>query len=525
MRLAVAPFVKRSLQTDARSLRTYLVRGGMVGYLLFSLISVHQSIRWFGAPGLRFFSQIAFVNAFVIALAGPFYFASIITDEKENLTLGLLKMTGLRPVSLLLGESTSQLFGAAMLLLVQMPLTVLAVALGGVSTAQVIAAYLSLLAHLVMVANVALLCSTVCRRTSRAAVATGALLVIFYALPHLVEGIAQAMLSAGWLAGNAAALTDIEEAADLIRRASVFNRLGEVLQTGFSGGLLAYQFWADLALGAAFFLLAWAGFERLTRHQVSTAPGRGLAFRSTSRLRRLGVGRCWSNALAWKDFHFTAGGKGMVIVEFILWGLVLAGAVALQVVFEGNVGWEGTGISLMVVMLVVLFIQVLLLHNRLLGTEWKENTLPGLMLLPVSTMGILYLKMLGAFLGVLPAVFWLIVGASMAPVEFWEGLWEVLWAPALWFFLCQVVVLMQLTLYLSLVLRRGALLLSFVAWVFLVQIGTALVMFVFQVLAGYIGGWEGMEVGFAAGAIGLLVLAAFLHRAALRRAEKLAGRG
>ncbi len=147
------------------------------------------------------------------------------------------------------------------------------------------------------------------------------------------------------------------------------------------------------------------------------------------------------------------------------------------------------------------------------------------MLLPVSTMGILYLKMLGAFLGVLPAVFWLIVGASMAPVEFWEGLWEVLWAPALWFFLCQVVVLMQLTLYLSLVLRRGALLLSFVAWVFLVQIGTALVMFVFQVLAGYIGGWEGMEVGFAAGAIGLLVLAAFLHRAALRRAEKLAGQG
>ncbi|MFO8006390.1 MAG: hypothetical protein R6V05_01495 [Candidatus Brocadiia bacterium] len=524
MRLAVAPFVKRSLQTEARSFRTYLIRGGMVGYLLFTLLSVHQGSRWFGAPGLRFFSQIAYVNAVLIALAGPLYFASIITDEKENLTLGLLKMTGLRPLSLLLGESTSQLFGAAMLLLVQVPLTVLAVALGGVSTTQVIAAYVALLAHLVFVANVALLCSTVCRRTSRAAVATGVLLLAFYLLPPLSDGLAGLLVRERIALAGTPVVESLKTSADLVRGASVFNRLGDVLQTGFSGGLLSYQFWVDLALGAGFFLLAWVGFERLTRHQVSVAPGRGLAFRSTSRLRRLGVDRCWANALAWKDFYFAAGGKGMVIVEFVLWGLVLVGAIVVQNVFEGSVDWDDTGVFLMGVMLVVLFIQFLLLHNRVLGNEWKEHTLPALMMLPMSTMGILYLKMLGALLGVLPAVFWLVIGVWLAPIgsqEFQDAAGE----PALWFFLCQVVVLMQLALYLSLVLRRGALLLSFVAWIFLVQMGSWAAMAMFGAFTGYIGGWDYMDVGFAAAAILLLVLAAFLHRAALRRAEMLAGRG
>ncbi len=106
-----------------------------------------------------------------------------------------------------------------MLLLVQVPLTVLAVALGGVSTAQVIAAYLALLAHLVMVANVALLCSTVCRRTSRAAVATGVLLVAFYLVPPLADGIAGALVRRGFPLAGTPVVQGLKSWADLIRRA------------------------------------------------------------------------------------------------------------------------------------------------------------------------------------------------------------------------------------------------------------------------------------------------------------------
>jgi hypothetical protein len=49
-------------------------------------------------------------------------------------------------------------------------------------------------------------------------------------------------------------------------------------------------------------------------------------------------------------------------------------------------------------------------------------------------------------------------------------------------------------------------------------------MAMFGAFTGYIGGWDYMDVAFAAAAILLLVVAAFLHRAALRRAEMLAGR-
>ena len=63
-----------------------------------------------------------------------------------------------------LGKSTSRLLGAILLLLVQLPFTLLAITLGGVTLNQVIAAYFSLMAYMVLLANVGLLCSVIKRR-------------------------------------------------------------------------------------------------------------------------------------------------------------------------------------------------------------------------------------------------------------------------------------------------------------------------------------------------------------------------
>ena len=52
-------------------------------------------------------------------------------EEKEEQTLGLLRMTGLSPLSILLGKSTSRLCGALLLLAAQFPFTIFAVTLGG----------------------------------------------------------------------------------------------------------------------------------------------------------------------------------------------------------------------------------------------------------------------------------------------------------------------------------------------------------------------------------------------------------
>ena len=50
-------------------------------------------------------------------------------EEKEEQTLGLLRMTGLNALSILLGKSTSRLLGALLLLLAQFPFTIFAITL------------------------------------------------------------------------------------------------------------------------------------------------------------------------------------------------------------------------------------------------------------------------------------------------------------------------------------------------------------------------------------------------------------
>ena len=92
-----------------------------------------------GAPGLHFLQEMVWLNLVFITLAGLSYFASAITEEKEEMMLGLLRMTDLNPVAILLGKSTSRLVGALLLLLVQVPFVLLAVTLGGVGLLQIAA--------------------------------------------------------------------------------------------------------------------------------------------------------------------------------------------------------------------------------------------------------------------------------------------------------------------------------------------------------------------------------------------------
>ena len=69
-----------------------------------------------------------------------------------------------------------------LLLLVQFPFTLLAITLGGVTLNQVLAAYCSLTAYMVLLANVGLLCSVVFRRGGLASSVTGLLILLYLAI-------------------------------------------------------------------------------------------------------------------------------------------------------------------------------------------------------------------------------------------------------------------------------------------------------------------------------------------------------
>ena len=184
----------RSLRQDARQTRNHVFRLAFVAFIYLALLAATVTSGLFGAPGLRFFQTIAWLNMFFISCAGVGYFSSAITEEKEEETIGLLQMAGLNPLGILLGKSTSRLIQATMLLVVQFPFSLLAVTLGGVTPYQIVAAYVALLAYMILLANVALLWSTLCQRGGAAAGMTTLVFVIYFIMPWFAHGLSDDLI-------------------------------------------------------------------------------------------------------------------------------------------------------------------------------------------------------------------------------------------------------------------------------------------------------------------------------------------
>ena len=178
MNLPAMALTVRSLRADNRAALTYVLRAGLGLFLLGSLAT--SQLGFSSAPGLSFFSSIIVMDFFAISAIALVVFASAITEEREEGMLGLLKMTGLNPVSILLGKSLSRLTNGAFLLLAQLPFTLLAVTLGGVSPRQIFAAYAALFAYMVFVCGLGLLMSTLSASTRQAGTRTAWALAFYY---------------------------------------------------------------------------------------------------------------------------------------------------------------------------------------------------------------------------------------------------------------------------------------------------------------------------------------------------------
>lgn len=509
-------FFRRSLRIGARRWRTYLIRTGVLVILLFCLWGIQSTAMFMGAPGLRLFRTITYVNAGLIALAGPAYFASLIAEEKEQNTLGLLKMAGLNPISILLGKSTSRLITAVLLLVAQVPLIMLTVTLGGVSLHQVFAGYVALLAWLVFIANLSLLWSVVSSSTARAGRWIVVSLLVLFILPPMGSALLRWFASEGWLPAGTAVHRYLSAFFSYGTRMTVFSRIGTVMQTGFDEPVLGFQPLSNVAAGGLLFLLAWAAFGRFTREQKAVAPSRGLAFRRTALLRRFGVGRTWSNPIAWKEFHFTAGGKGMLLLKFALCSLPLV--IAALVCWGQNDPFDAefAGGMLMGFMVAFMALELVLFANRAFSYERQWQTLAGLVTLPKSLFAIEMSKLLGYGLSLLPAACWFMVGVILAPGAFIEAVEGLFTEGVILFILCQFVFFLHLVALFSVLLKRGGFLVAFVIWYF----GGTFAMGILGMI-----GFMTMGVGatLAVYSVAVLVLSGVLHYLTLLRVKSLAG--
>ena len=361
---AFAAIVIRALREHFRSRMLSGVRGIFAALVLFVIFIVSRGDS--DAPGLQFLSGILLLNFLFILLAATSYFSSAITEEKEEGTIGLLRMAGVSPTGLLLAKSGTRILEGILLLAVQFPFAMMAVTLGGATLEQVAAGYLALGAFLFLAGNLALVASVLASRTITAVPVTAALLGLLFAANIMPEPIAGTAFNNQWRALN------------------VTNRLSEITSIGFDGILLTAHFRNSIIIGLAAFAVARLCFERFGNASSESGGGLMSYFASTREDRhsaprpRLGV----TDAIGWKDFHFLLGGNRLSqLFKALAYALVVALVFSAHL-FDGSINLTEIGIWIIGIGLVGRSLEIAYAASQLFASEVRSKMLSTLAALP-----------------------------------------------------------------------------------------------------------------------------------------------
>ena len=463
MRALFALF-SRSIREDARARVPTILRATLVAVILLILWGNQADFARHAAPGREFLFMTLFVNLAFLAIATLGSFASAITEEKEDQTLTLLRMTNLSALAILFGKGTSRLFGALLLLAVQIPFTLLAVTLGGVSREQVLQAYAILGAATFFLCNLALLCSVACRTTLRSGVWTGVIGGLLYGLLPVV-----CFSSAldGMSPGSFTPSTIWQHFSVWVVEANPVYALILLLENQAARGLVARFVMVNVGMGLCFFFLSWLLFDFFcaTAGEIITRGKRRAAATPTVATRIIGRPSI-RRPLAWKDFHFQIGGWRWLGIRVLICGLLFIGAYAIVRWLDGrspssDYFWREVGRGSMVFAIGLFGLELGLLASRIFGDERRALTLSGLVGLPRTTGWLIRQKLLGCLPLLLPSIAlfgvgfslwarrWLINGVWLRSFSAMDGI-------AIFYIATQAVLLPLVIAFLSLRIRRGA---------------------------------------------------------------------
>jgi hypothetical protein len=454
---ALFPLFTRALREHTRSEILIWIRIALVVTLVVCLIFFSNS--GVGAQGMELMIMVTYVNAIFITVGACAYFATSITTEKEEGTLPLLQMTGVKPFSLLLGKSTALVLEAILLLSVQIPFIMIAVTLGGVTWIQVLAAYTALAAYLFMTCNLGLLASVLSSNSTKAAILTCT------TLWFLLNGAG--VLSAIGLNGSFIRVWE---------HLSVFGRLQEIPTIGFDSVILSPQVNGSLCVGLCAFI---ASAFLLTRFSQDDASAQQIAaFNRDHQIERPKESKVlsYNGLMYWKDYYFLHGGDKVRNWKLIGYGLLI---LWLGIDFFKNpsmgsaIGWAGYTLRAAIVAMII---ELAVSSARMFSEEIKEETLPSLCAIPHMSFESLVEEKERAVKRTLYPVLYITIAsililafASINRIWFgtivvllYETLILIVLIPYVW---VEYLVLKRLALYFSLKMKAGAAAFALGAWV------------------------------------------------------------
>jgi ABC-type transport system involved in multi-copper enzyme maturation permease subunit len=388
---AVLALFTRSLREYFRGKAALHLHIAICGFVLLLLWSVQAASVAFGAPGQMVFASVIWLNYFLTGLAGLMLGATAIAEEKEEQTLGLLRMTNLHPLSLLLGKFAGRLVVLLLLVVVQVPFTLMAVAMGGVAVQQVLIAFALLVGFLFAVTNFTLLCSVLSKRVWQAAVLS---LAVFVVGSILLFWLHEKIVSA-WNGSS----TDVGSAqfwlpkTEWLISVHPLTHLGSISTSNYLGIHFGGTIFVHVGFGLACFFLAVLLFEKFSHGlEDAAAPGQ------RQNKKRRGS-RPHSQAIAWKDFRIHYGGWRWVglraVLYFGFFAAVRAHA-ALDLAQFADALW--------VAGLMMFCVESAVLAAVALSRERWSLTLPALVAVPLPLSRIYFEKLKAAWLVLIPSV-------------------------------------------------------------------------------------------------------------------------
>ncbi len=458
----------RSLRQDSRLLRFHLLRFAIAVAVVLGILAASESARVAEAPGRDLLEALGWANFWAVTIAGVLLFAPTITEEKEDQTLGLLRMTGIGPASLLLGKALPKLVQLLLVLIVQLPLVWLTRTLGGVDWLLLMNVYLLVFGQLIGVVAISMLASVVMRTSAGAVVAAGVLVFCWSLGPVIIEDQLRFVANRGSVLGEmlrlVAALAvqfslpfwmDV-----LLQSSSTVPQTSLALGVSLTwAGLLclfsvkSFNYWnqhestqTELEWVQENWQRVWFSmthFRQSQKSEVSTPripdqPVRPTAHTSpspvmvTQPVEALPSGRIrfsyrsWQNSIAWKDYFLLGGGRTGFRIRCAVALLGMIGIVTLASEFayavlngksvsDLNPHWIRQACEAIMGCSAWAFgLDVVYLTVNLFSYELRRQTWESLQLLPLSLGTICRRKILGAACHLVPWVVAFLCGLAMS---------------------------------------------------------------------------------------------------------------
>lgn len=370
---------------DTRRIGSHIVRFGLA-IVLYLAVSRASLLTWQSASGLALFhSQLLLTTAY-LSINAIFGFSQAISEEKEDDTLGLMRLADISPLAIILGKMAGRLIDAGLLLAIQFPFTIIAITLGGVSWAQVTAAYAALATYLWLLATLGIAAS-VLQPTGGAAARWTAIVVGLYTLgPY-------AWMSGrpGWISGSRSRVI-----TRIFGFISLPMRLTEITDSSFDESGWCEPIVFGLVAGSFFLLLAWWSFDRVAHH--SERHRIRLPWTSTTATLKRGSRRAWSNPFSWREFTFLTGGSNGAIRRIVAHSLIAASMFTIQDTIGHVFAWASIFSGLLSL------VDGTWTAGRLFRDEIRDRTWSSLVQTPHSIARLAYDKSCGWLIGMIPTI-------------------------------------------------------------------------------------------------------------------------